>query len=155
MTDTAPSGREPVTFREIRFGSEEYRLECALREEVLRAPLGLSLESEDLSREEGQLHYGLFGPDGILAACVVAVPLSATAVAVRQMAVAPSRQRRGLGRRLVGELEDRLRARGFRRVELKARLSAAGFYEELGYETEGAEFVEVTIPHVRMVKILR
>jgi len=40
-----------VAFREIAFGISEYRLECRLREEVLRRPLGLSLSGEDLAGE--------------------------------------------------------------------------------------------------------
>jgi ribosomal protein S18 acetylase RimI-like enzyme len=139
-------------FREIVYGTDEYRLACLLREEVLRKPLGLSLTDEDLAREKGQLHFGHFEPNGALAGCVVAVPLSPTDVRIRQMAVSPSRQRKGLGRRIMEELEKTLRARGFRHFVLDARTSAAGFYEKLGYRAVGEEFLEVTIPHVRMEK---
>ena len=81
-----------MTFREIHFGSDEYRLECALRDVVLRMPLGLSLRDEDLAREKDQWHYGLFEPDAELVACVIAAPISSTEVSIRQMAVLPSRR---------------------------------------------------------------
>jgi ribosomal protein S18 acetylase RimI-like enzyme len=68
------------------------------------------------------------------------------------MAVSPDRQRRGLGRRLLEDLENDLRARGFRTLVLNARTSAVGFYERLGYSVLGEEFVDVTVPHVRMSK---
>ncbi|HKD10877.1 MAG TPA: GNAT family N-acetyltransferase [Thermoanaerobaculia bacterium] len=139
-------------FREIVYGTEEYRLACQLREEVLRRPLGLSLRDEDLAGEKKQLHFGLFEPDDTLIGCVVAVPLSATDVRIRQMAVSPTHQGKGLGRRIMEDLEKTLKARGFRHFVLDARTSAAGFYEKLGYIVVGSEFLEVTIAHVRMEK---
>lgn len=143
---------DDTAFREIAFGTPEYRLECQLREEVLRRPLGLSLSGEDLADEENQLHFGLFGPGNHLVACAVAVRVSPTEARIRQMAVSPPHQRKGLGQRILRELESNLEARGFRKLVMKARMSAAGFYEKLGYKIVGEEFVDVTIPHVTMIK---
>jgi len=144
-----------MTFREIAFGTREYRLERALREEVLRAPLGLPLSEQDLAGEEKQLHFGLFAPSGNLVACVVAVRISPDEARIRQMAVSPLDQGKGLGRTLMDELERDLRARGFTRLVLNARKSAVAFYEKLGYKAAGEEFVHLTIPHVRMMKAVR
>ncbi len=141
-------------FREIAFGTDEYRLECALRNDVLRKPLGLALTVEELAKEEGQLHFGLFEPDDNLVACVVAVKLSPTDARIRQMAVSPIHQRRGVGKRLMKELEANLRSRGFTTFVLHARASAVGFYEKLGYEVVGDEFVDLTVAHFRMVKVV-
>lgn len=141
-----------MTFREIIFGTEDYRAECLLREEVLRRPLGLPLREEDLTNEENQLHFGLFGPSNGLLACVVAVKLSPTEARIRQMAVSPPHQRKGLGQRIMVELENSLQARGFKKFVLNARTSAVGFYEELGYTVVGDEFVDVTVPHLKMTK---
>src|SRR5215510_10115196 len=102
-----------MKFREISFGTREYGLECSLREEVLRRPLGLPLSEEDRENEEHQLHFGLFGPDDELLACVVAVKLSPSKARIRQMAVSPTLQGKGLGQRLMTELEWNLQARGF------------------------------------------
>jgi predicted GNAT family N-acyltransferase len=144
-----------VTFREIAVATPEYGLERALREQVLRRPLGLPLSEQDLAGEEHQLHFGLFEPDGELVACVVAVKQSPTEARIRQMAVSPPEQGRGLGQRLMAELERSLRARGFQTFVLNSRKSAVGFYERLGYKAVGDEFVHLTIPHVRMTKALR
>jgi hypothetical protein len=138
--------------RQIAFGTPEYELARRLREEVLRKPLGLSLTDEDLEGEEHQLHFGLFESSGELVACGVAVPISRTEARIRQMAVLPSRQGTGLGGRLLEEIENDLRTRGFRTLVLDARTSAAGFYERLGYSALGEEFIHVTIPHIRMSK---
>ena len=141
-----------MIFRAIPHGSAGYEAECALRHAVLRAPLGLDLYSENLAAERDQLHFGLFDDTNLLAACVIAVPGPPPDARIRQMAVRPDRQGQGLGRALMTALEADLRARGFRRFLLHARLSAAGFYESLGYSRTGAEFTEVGIPHVMMEK---
>jgi ribosomal protein S18 acetylase RimI-like enzyme len=123
-----------------------------LRDEVLRRPLRLSLRDEDLSKEKDQLHFGLFEPNGNLVGCVIAVPLSPAEARIRQMAVSPSHQGRGAGSRIMDELEATLEARGFEDCVLDARVSAAGFYDRLGYRIVGEPFLEVTVRHVRMVK---
>jgi ribosomal protein S18 acetylase RimI-like enzyme len=144
-----------MTFREIAFGSPEYRAERLLREEVLRKPLGLTLGEDDVAADEDQMHFGLFAPGNALVACVVAVEISPTESRLRQMAVSPARQRTGLGERLMEGVERILKARGVERIVLNARTSAAGFYEKLGYRAVGREFVQLTLPHVKMSKKLR
>ena len=52
------------------------------------------------------------------------------------------------------QLEAALAARGFVSLSLHARSIAVGFYEKLGYETVGDEFIEVSIPHRKMAKRL-
>ena len=42
-----------MVFKEIVFGTAEYRLECGLRHAVLREPLGLSFTAEELAKEKG------------------------------------------------------------------------------------------------------
>jgi len=140
------------SFRRIEYGSDEYHQECALREEVLRQPLGLSLRNEDLTQERDQLHFGLFDERGSLIGCAIAVLLPGLAAKVRQMAVAQERRGQGCGRQIMSGIEAYLAERGCTRVELHARVSAVGFYEKLGYIAEGEPFTEVTIPHVRMCK---
>ena len=142
-----------MLFREISFGSDQYQRACALRDEVLRAPLGLPLSEDDLNGEADQLHFGLFDADE-LAACVTAIALTADHAKIRQTAVAAAYQRQGLGRRIMAQLEAALAARGFVSLSLHARSTAVGFYKKLGYETVGDEFIEVSIPHRKMAKRL-
>ena len=141
-----------MTFREIVFGTDDYRRECVLRDAVLRKPLGLSLYDENLAAEKDHLHVGIFEPDGELAACAVAVPLSATEAKIRQVAVDPAQQGKGLGRIVMNEIEKILQARGLTGFVLSARTSALGFYEKLGYSSVGDEFLQHRIPHFKMVK---
>ncbi|MCL2504308.1 MAG: GNAT family N-acetyltransferase [Coriobacteriia bacterium] len=73
---------------------------------------------------------------------------------LRQMAVASEVRRRGVGRALVGRLEEDARASGTGLIWLNARETAIAFYERLGYSCVGDMFVsELTkIPHRPMKK---
>jgi ribosomal protein S18 acetylase RimI-like enzyme len=143
-----------VNFRQIEYGSAEYDAARELREAVLRAPLGLSLSANDLRGEEHQLHYALFTGTDELVGCVIVVPASDGQARIRQMAIAPVHQRQGLASRMMLELEANLITRGFCSLSLHARRSAIGFYQKLGYECSGGEFIEVTLPHRKMSKRL-
>lgn len=64
---------------------------------------------------------------------------------VNRLAVHPDHQGRGLGRRLLAEVEDRLRAKGCRKVNLLVEpdnAAVAGFYERLGYRRDPLIFME-------------
>ncbi|MBI5687596.1 MAG: GNAT family N-acetyltransferase [Verrucomicrobia bacterium] len=143
-----------MNFRSIEFGSDAYRKECALRDAVLRAPLGRSLYDEELASEKQQKHFGLFDDAGHLVACVIAVPLSPTEAKIRQMAVSMAHQKQGCGRQIIRSLEEHLAGSGHVHLSMHARASAVGFYEKLGYTKVGPEFMEVGIPHFRMEKRL-
>lgn len=134
---------------EVPHGSERYRRTVALRDAILRKPLGLSFSEEELAAEADSIHLALFEGDELLG-CLILKPLSGTACKMRQVAVRPDRQGQGLGRLLVKASE----ARGFSEIVLHAREAAVGFYLHLGYEVLGEPFKEVGIPHRRMRKDL-
>ncbi len=144
---------EDTVIRRIEWGSEEYREELVLRNRVLRIPLGMDLFQEDLGQEEADIHIGAF-LSGRLTGVLLLKPVDGTCVKMRQVAVLPEQQARGLGRRMVAYAEDIAREKGYQSMILHARKSAAGFYTKLGYSIVGAEFTEVGIPHVAMRKRL-
>lgn len=136
---------------EIEWCSPEYQTALELRHEVLRAPLGLRLTAEELDGEHGQLHFGVVEGDDFIAT-LVARPRSPTLIQLRQMAVRPDRQGQGAGKFLIDYCEADLRARGFVEITLNARLTAVPFYKQLGYETVGEVFEQITLEHQKMVK---
>jgi len=138
----------------IPFDSPHYQQAWELRERVLRAPLGLSLQAEERKAEAQHFHFGLFDDHENLLACVSAVPLNNGRVKIRQMAVDPDIQGRGAGRQLMTMMEQCLSAKGYDHFYMHARISARGFYEKLGYSAAGPEFEEVSVPHVKMCKAL-
>lgn len=142
-----------MQFLEIQHGSDLYRREVHLRDRLLRKPLGLGFTDQQLAAESEDLHFGVVC-DETLVACLVIVPISQSHAKLRQMVVDDSRQREGIGSRLIGEVEAQLSARGFATIELNARDHAVEFYAGLGYVAEGETFIEVSIPHLRMTKSL-
>ena len=141
-----------MEFVQIQWRGDRYDEEIALRDRLLRKPLGLNFTEDQLAEEVDQLHFGLIESDALIA-CVVIVPIDAH-TKLRQMAVDEAWQRKGVGSRLVKEVEVCLQGRGFKSIELSARVPVVGFYESLGYQADGERFVEVTIPHQKMVKQL-
>jgi predicted N-acetyltransferase YhbS len=91
---------------------------------------------------------------GRVVGCVLFHPESVEDGRLYQMAVLPSRQRAGLGTRLVRALEAELIRRGFRSVHLHARAQVVPFYERLGYTVVGDPFEEVGVPHRHMRRAL-
>ncbi|MEU6356375.1 GNAT family N-acetyltransferase [Streptomyces sp. NPDC047072] len=60
----------------------------------------------------------------------------------------------GVGVALVRAIEDAARARGLAVVDLHAQTHALAFYERLGYEAYGPEYLEAGIPHQGMRRSL-
>ncbi len=137
----------------VPYGSDLYRRTLIFREAQLRRPLGLTQTGADLSGEEAQIHIALV-EDGVVRGTVVLKPESDATMKLRQMAVDPHFQGKGIGRSLVAFAESVAREHGCRRIELHARTSARRFYECLGYQASGPEFLEVTVPHIAMSRDL-
>ena len=135
-------------------GSASHREMIALRHRVLRAPLGLGFTEEQLAAEKDQVHLAL-RHDHVVVGAVLLVPPDARGTAkLRQMAIEPSFERRGFGKRLLRHGEGLLLQLHATRVTLAAREHAIRFYEKFGYVAQGGFFIEVTIPHRLMVKRL-
>ena len=143
-----------MIIREVQYGSDGYAEVLAMRDRILRSPLGLTWSKADLQGEAEQLHFALFDESGTLIACVAVKLLDADTAKIRQMAVDEPRRGIGAGRRLLRGVEEILRQKGILRIEMDARDTAVGFYRKLGYEVEGGEFTQVTIPHFRMIKAI-
>ncbi|MGX5818477.1 GNAT family N-acetyltransferase [Chitinophaga lutea] len=142
------------TIRIIEYGSCDYRSMVALRDEVLRKPLGLSFSDDYLQQELNDVLIGYFEDDR-LAGCCILTPLSGKTVQLRQMAVSPAFQRGGIGHKLLVFAEGKARDAGFSELMLHARKEAVPFYLKSGYSARGDAFIEVGIPHLEMFKELQ
>ena len=141
---------------EIAHGSRAYAATVRLREAVLRRPLGLGFTPQELEDEATSIHIAAFadGDDSTCVGCIVLLPVGAEVVRMRQVAVQPDRQRRGIGAALVRFAEQAARARGYREIVAHVREPAIPFYARLGYAVSGSRFVEVTLPHFLMRKTI-
>jgi predicted GNAT family N-acyltransferase len=130
----------------------------ALRDIMLRKPLGLHFTQEYLRQEVDDLLIGCFeksdaGSEELIGCCILS-PVDEELVQLRQMAVAPGWQGSGIGRSIMEFAEEEARRHGFRTLMMHARKTAVPFYERVGYRISGEEFLEVSIPHFEMRKEL-
>ena len=137
----------------IDHGSREYQQMVQLRNDILRKPLKLTLTPEELAREKDEILIGAFEEEKMLGCCMLII-VDRSTVRLRQMAVLNNLQGKGIGRALMQFAENIARDRGFKKIIMHARKSAAGFYEKLGYQVCSEEFEEVTLPHYEMEKKL-
>ena len=144
--------RQRITIEET--GSIGWKKMVELRDQVLRAPLGLAFSDEQLAAETGQIHLALWLEDMLVGTLLLLPPDADKQARLRQMAIQPALERRGLGTLLVRHGEGELRRLGATSIRLAARESAVGFYARLGYAIEGVPFIEVTLPHRTMRKLL-
>lgn len=142
-----------MALRMIDHGTKEYQQMVNLRNEILRKPLGLCFNEEELEHEKDDILMGAFEDDRLLGCCLL-TPMEAGMVRLRQMAVPNSMQGKGIGRALMIFAENVARDHGYKKLCMHARKTAIGFYQKLGYAITGDEFLEVTLPHFTMEKSL-
>ena len=137
----------------IDHGTHEYRLMLKLREDLLRKPLGISFTKEELEKEKNDVLIGAFDDDDILGCCML-VELEPGVVRLRQLAVLNNLQGKGVGTAILQFSENLARDLGYKKITMHARKNTVDFFEKLGYQTVGDEFIEITIPHFEMMKEL-
>jgi N-acetylglutamate synthase-like GNAT family acetyltransferase len=143
-----------MPIKQIDHGSKEYEQMIILRNEVLRKPLNLTFETEELDKEKNDVLIGAFDEDKILGCCLL-TKLDKDTVRLRQMAVQNNLQGKGIGAAMMNFAENVARDLGYKKICMHARKSAIGFYQKLGYKVTGQEFEEISIPHFLMQKKLR
>ena len=73
---------------------------------------------------------------------------------IGRVAVLKSYRRRGVGTRVMEGLEAKARLEKLSELWFHSQLTAVAFYESLGYQVFGNEFLEAGIPHLEMKKKL-
>lgn len=120
-----------IEVREPKPGEEMERY-YDLRWRVLREPWTCARES-GIDQHEGEAIHLTAWMDGRLVGAGRLHFNSPAEAQIRYMAVEPDCAGRGIGSRILVELEDRARRRGAARAVLNARDSALGFYRKHGY----------------------
>jgi len=143
-----------MPIKQIDFGTKEYHQMVKLRNEILRRPLHLSFEKDELDKEKNDILIGAFEDDSMLGCCLL-TRIDKDAVRLRQMAVQNNLQGKGIGASMMNFAENIARDNGYKKMIMHARKTAIGFYEKLGYSVAGSEFIEVSIAHFIMEKTLR
>ena len=136
----------------INFFTTEYFYELAIRDKILRKPLGLKFSIDDIKEEETQIHIGAFINNELIGILLLK-PINTETIQMRQVAVDENLRYSGIGKALVLFSEEHAQNLGYKKIILHARDTAIRFYEKLDYKLVGTEFMEVKIPHWEMAKI--
>lgn len=129
-----------MIFLELTFATPDYDAAVALRYRVLREPLGLSFDPDDLAKEYNQIHLAAYDAQHQLLAYLNLTPLDDKIVKMRQVAVEPQLQGKGVGKALVNYSEQVARSKGFEKIVLHARDTAVPFYQKIGLYHRGRAF---------------
>lgn len=142
-----------MPIKQIDHGTEEYKQMINLRHELLRKPLNLQFEADELDKEKNDILIGAFEEEKMLGCCLL-TRIDKDCVRLRQMAVQNNLQGKGIGAAMLNFAENIARDAGYKKITMHARLTAIGFYKKIGYKTAGSEFLELSIPHFMMEKKL-
>ena len=139
----------------IDFATPEYDEAVRLRYEILRRPLNLEFQPEDLALEYDAIHIACFDTNSFdIKGCLVLVPLDKDTIKMRQVAVQENCQSKGIGTFMIRYAEEFARRSGYQKMELHARMTAVDFYIKESYEIYGNSFQEIGIEHLYMSKKL-
>lgn len=141
-----------ISFRIISYQSIKYKKAVALREEVLRKPLGLIFQPEELALEKVHIHVAGFKDDELICSAVL-VP-EGEFCKMQRVVVKEALQNQGIGSKMLNFCEAHAKQCNFKLLYCHARDKAVPFYLKHGYIPEGPYFNEDTIPHLKMQKIL-
>ncbi len=142
-----------MALKQIDHGTELYWKMVALRDQILRQPLGLSFTKEELEKEKDEILLALIEDEEILGCCMLINEIPEQ-LRLRQMAVRKNLQGKGIGESVMFFAEKIARDKGFKKMTMHARDTAVGFYDKFGYKIVGEGFEEVGIPHHVMEKFL-
>jgi len=133
---------------------EEWDSYLLFRWEILRKPLGMSKDSLADSIEDESFHLmGIDEEKNVIASGRVHFN-SENEAQIRYMAVDENFKRKGVGTKIVKELENYALSKGMVSMILNARENAISFYLSLGYQEVGPYQSDTGIPHKTMKKRL-
>ena len=134
--------------------SEEFKNYDLFRWEILRKPIGKSIES--LKDEYEDSSYHLIGViDSKIIACGRLHFNNAYEAQIRYMAIDENFQRKGIGVKIIELLEAEAKKKQINKIILNARNHVIEFYEKSGYKAvRKYEGSDTGIPHTTMEKIL-
>ncbi len=137
-----------IEIKEIKHNSNEYWELVNIRELILRKPLGLSFSKKELLNEHHQIHVALYHNNKMAGGLILAT--NESLIKMRQVCISSHFQGNGYGKHLTKFAIYFAKEHGYTQVYCHARKSAIEFYTSLGFTTDGEEFLEVGIPHVKM-----
>ena len=124
----------------------------ALRHQVFVVEQGVPVEEEIDDLDDTALH--LLARIGGRPVGTARIVLTGETAKIGRVCVLTEARGTGLGAALIRTAMDVARERGFSTAKLGAQVHALGFYEALGFQATGPEFLDAGIPHRDMVRAL-
>lgn len=122
----------------------------AVREAVFIQEQQIAPEEEWDAEDAISLHFVAYLQDQPVATARLLKNNSIGRVAVMQSA-----RGLGLGRQIMQAVIDQARAEQRESVKLSAQVHAIGFYQGLGFEVQGEQYLDCGIPHIDMYLALK
>src|SRR3954466_8641046 len=101
-----------MVIQQINWGSGEYEQMIELRITALLQPIGVPASYIDREKEKDDLFIAAFDMDQMTGCCIL-TPLSGWLVQLRQMAVQPHHQGKGMGAAILAFAEELARSRKY------------------------------------------
>jgi len=143
-----------MKFKWITINNVEYGSAKMLRWEMLHKPLGLAPETKEMPEETNSLHLIALDSKKVVGS-VSFLPESEIKGRMYQMVMSEEYRGKGFGRKLLYRLEEGLEKKGIYYVYLYAYKEVEGFYQQMGYQSEGPIVEKIGVPHRLMKKTLQ
>lgn len=119
-------------FTLVKWGSSDYKETLILRNHVLKISTGKPLLTEAPIEEKQDIHLVIRQDDRIVGTLLLH-PCSSKCLQIKQVAIHPEYQGKGLGKKLMVYAEQVARNLNYSNLFLTGRKQAWGFYSNLGY----------------------
>lgn len=123
----------------------------SIREEVFIKEQGFQGEFDEI---DDSCWHLIYYENGCPVACARIFTTESGVWHAGRIAVRKSSRGLGLGARMMGILEEKVRELGGRKIVLSAQCRVADFYQKQGYQKTENEYLDEYCPHIEMYKIL-
>lgn len=125
----------------------------AIRNEAFVIGRGVPVEIELDGRDDKLLHFCMYD-ESTLVSYLRAEDIGCGMMHIGRVATKESERGKGHGRVLFDFVFNYAKENGFKYIEVSAVHTAVGFYEKLGFVSEGDFYLETGVNHIYMKKIL-
>jgi predicted GNAT family N-acyltransferase len=127
--------------------------ECfRIREDVFVIEQHVPLNVERDEYDGSALHFLMLEDGHAIGTARVVLKDNGTSAKIGRVAIISSKRGIGLGKNLIAAIERNPQLNDVNKFVLDAQTNALPFYERMGYQVCGEEFIDAGIPHRRMEK---
>lgn len=130
--------------------NDELKEQCnEVRKKVFIDEFNISNDIIFDDKDKFAVHFLIMKDDTPLATARMFVN-ETNSVLVSAVAVVKEYRGKGIGKMLIDRIINYCRKNGTQKINLESMVEVVGFYEKLGFEKVGSEFIKANIPHFMM-----